>query len=216
MNRRHCIKFLLVATVSLSGIASYAQSASKFTANEQAQVNGMAASVERLCTTQVTAKLKEEAARLKDGTLPAWVARLTSGNYCNCIAQRIRTTVTPEMIRHGTEADGQKIIKDAANECAVANFRATFPEVCRSWTDDLPPSVKASGITPQQKEVACECVQRRVNKVTGETLAITTQDSIADYMQWQRNPRETTRGREYSIVGDIMSCYRDAGLVVQQ
>lgn len=176
----------------------------------------MAMSVERLCSTQVVTKLKEQAVKLKDGTIPEWVSKLTSGNYCSCIAQRIRTTATPAMIRRGTEADGSQFIQNAANECAVENFKATFPEVCLAWTNDLPQNVQASGITAEQKEQACQCVQRRVDKVTGGTLSVTTRNSIADYIQWQKNPRESVQGREFSILGDVMSCYRTAGLVVQQ
>jgi hypothetical protein len=120
------------------------------------------------------------------------------------------------MIRHGTEADGRLLVQKAANECAVETFKTIFPEICHSWANDLPVEVQASGITPEKREQACQCVQRRLDRITAETLAVTARESIADYVQWKRKPNEALQSGAWSIMGDVMSCYRTSGLVLEQ
>jgi hypothetical protein len=125
-----------IALVQIASVpATIAASSAGLTPAETAQVKATADGMEQQCKIQAIAQLKEQAAKANNPAAPTWVARLTTGDYCTCIGQRVRAGTTPALLRSGTAADGQALVKNAANACAVDNFKATFPEICRSWSE---------------------------------------------------------------------------------
>jgi hypothetical protein len=193
----------LALTLSLAAAvpaASHADPAAGLTAREAAQVKAMADGAEQQCTVQAAAQLTQQAAMAESAT-PNWVSHLTAGNYCKCLGRRIQAGSTPALVRTGTQADGQALVKNSANGCAVEGLKATFPEVCRAWSKTLP--------TEQQTQ-ACRCVQARVDQVTADTLAETVKQTVGDYVRWQKNPADPFDAGPASLLGTFRTCVGQA------
>lgn len=208
------MQLLLPALVGiLLSTAVAAAAPDKLTAAETAQVDNLAQNVEQQCKTQAVAELKKKAAESHE---PAMTDKLTSGDYCGCIGRNIRARATPALVRRGTAADGQKMIQQSASDCAADNFKATFPATCHSWASALPGGAIPSAATPEKMDQACACVQKRVDQITGETLAETTRQSVADYERYRRNPDQPQQWGPMSIMGSYMGCFDQAGLTHRQ
>ena len=191
---------LTLALAAAVPTASHADPPAGLTAREAAQVKAMADGAEQQCTAQATAQLTQQAAKA-DGATPSWVSHLTSGNYCKCLGQRIQAGSTPALVRTGTQADGQALVKNSANACAVDSLKATFPEVCRSWSQTLP---------TEQQTRACGCVQARVDQVTADTLAETVKQTVGDYVRWQKHPTDPFNAGPASLLGTFRTCVDQA------
>lgn len=191
--------------VALLGIAmapaTSAAPPDKLTPAEAAQVNAMVNSTEQQCNAQATALRKEDPTPMGNPAVPGWAAWLSSGGYCACIGKRIRAGLTATAIRTGTESDGEALVKNSANMCAVDGFKAVFPDMCRSWSRGLPAA--------EQSQV-CACVQNRVDQITGDNLAETVKETAADYIRWQRNRDEPLQAGSLSLIGPFIRCAKDA------
>jgi len=197
------ICFAFILPFELIGAPAFAEQVADLTPAETAQVNSMADSVEQQCKTQVVTQLKDRAAKANDSATPSWVAKLTSGDYCTCIGHRIRAGLTPAQVRKGTQADGEALVKNSANACAVDHFKATFPDICRSWSEGAP--------TTQQAQ-ACTCVQKRVDQITGDTLAETVKQTVGDYVRWQHHRDAPLEAGPSSLMSSYLACFKEADL----
>lgn len=208
------VRSLLPALASVLLSTSVAAAAlERFTPAEAAQVDNLAQNVEQQCKTQAIAELKQKAAESNDP--PTLMDKLTSGDYCGCIGRNIRARATPALVRRGTEADGQKMVQQSASDCAAQNFKAGFPAICHSWATALPDRANLSVANPEKMDQACACVQKRVDQITGDTLAETTRQTIGDYERYRRNPEEPQQWSPMSVMGSYMTCFKEAGLVRQ-
>ncbi len=172
------------------------------TPGELAQVNAVADGLVQQCKTQVLPALKDHVANSSSSAPPGWVAKLTPESYCTCLGTRVRSALTPEALRTGTQADGEALVKKAANACAVENFKTAFPQICRSWSEQ--PAAAA-------QSQACACVQTRVDQVTGDTLAETVKETVADYVRWQRDHSLPLQAGPFSLMSTYIQCFKDAG-----
>jgi hypothetical protein len=169
---------------------------------ELAQVNAVADGLVQQCKNAVLPALKDHVANSSSSAPPSWVANLTSESYCTCIGTRVRSELTPAALRTGSQADGEALIKKAANACAVENFKSAFPEVCRSWSEQ--PAAAA-------QSQACACVQKRVDQVNSDTLAETVKETVADYVRWQHDHSLPLQAGPFSLMSTYIQCSKDAG-----
>jgi hypothetical protein len=174
----------------------------ELTPAEVAQVNTVVDGLVQQCKSEVLPALKDHAANSGNSAAPGWVAKLTPESYCTCIGTRVRSEFTPAALRTGTQADGEALIKRAANTCAVENFKTSFPEVCRSWSEQ-------PGTAAQSQ--ACACVQKRVDQVTSDTLAETVKETVTDYLRWQRDHSLPLQAGPFSLMSTYIQCAKDAG-----
>jgi len=79
-----------------------ATAAEPLTSSEQAQIKQLATQTEQTCTNRLASQIGKA-----DG--PFGITRDYVTNYCGCIRAGVETKVDAQMVRHGTEADGQRL-----------------------------------------------------------------------------------------------------------
>ena len=195
--------YLFSALLLLSGTATSGEA--PFTVQELTSLNQIAQTLESQCATQAVAKLRDEAAQQNNGSAPAWVTKLTSGGYCQCLRSDFVSTATPALMRSGTEADGAALVAKVANNCAAKTFKSTFPEICASWLPSLAVNANRE-LSKPMIDSYCTCAQASVDRITGDTLAETLRQSILDYKAVQKVVPPGFSPRPLSIVGPMQAC----------
>ena len=201
------MKYWIAAVLILSPFVVPAAVAAEppLTAAEKTSLEQAMVSVEQQCQSAVE-RLNGEAAKNNGGSTPAWVSKLTSGSYCTCVHTAFVAQAPPELIRHGTQADAAKLLSAVGSTCAADNFKALFPEICRSWAQPLIAHETASALTESDMQSYCACAQPSADRITGDTLAATLVQTLADYKNVQNGQPPDPANRPLSIVGPMNAC----------
>jgi len=180
----------------------FAQSEPPLTAAEHSQVDQLATSTQTQCETELS---KIPVDPKTPESLRGLMAFGQSPQYCACIGDVFRKEVTPALVRHGTAQQGADFMRAAANRCAVAQFKASWPPLCGAMANTL------SGTNTRAiVDEACSCIQPTVDAITPETLAETVRQSVADYQDYQRNPNVSGPERPLSFVRPLKACIAKA------
>jgi hypothetical protein len=206
----------VLGSFSISVAATKAGSADAFSASEASQVDQMINGIRNACEAGAFASIKAKAAANNGGTVPDWAQKLTSPDYCNCTAERVKSAITPNLVRHGSAADGEKLSQGAAQYCAARVYRQSFPGFCHSMLTSLAARTPEGAIPAEQEATACSCMQRRADQTTGENLAATLQATTRDYRNWQRAPNDNLSSDPDSMMGAFLACLTGAGITRQR
>ena len=174
----------------------------QFTPAEAAQAQKLASQVNAKCQQEIQATVTKQ--KEATGATP-WIAGASQA-YCGCMSDSVRNDLTPALLRSAQKEAFKKFLSTAADQCAAAEFKNSFPSICRSWFGEP----AKDGIDAKEIETRlnrfCECAQKPVDDIPpkrfAEIMGATTQD-FADY---KRSPDGFMSIRPGSLMPQWLAC----------
>jgi hypothetical protein len=124
---------------------------------------------------------------------------------CECVGTRFRSTVTPALVRNGTEESTRAFTTSVASSCAVEQFKAFWPKACLKFAEFGASLSPDRQLSESKVEEVCSCVQPTVDAMTPATLAEALRQTTADYSDYQRNS-SVAMSRPASLASAIQTC----------
>lgn len=177
--------------------------ADEFTPAEVRQVQETAAQLQAACAGELQKLIDSE----KDGGPTSGVMDYLSPRYCTCLSESAAQRLSPDLLRTGQERDFQNFFGTLAQDCAVAEFKVSFPKICLGWFGQAPNlDAKRAEELGRKVNDACACMQSDVNSLQGNQLSEVTRDTLQDYSDYQRDPKNFKSTRGNSLFPSWQAC----------
>lgn len=165
------------------------------TSIEQLRIERLASQSEQACVDAMSSR--------DSGDLPPGIAQEFTNKYCGCIRTRVSAGVTG-MARQGIDSAGQESILSAAKDCAAAEFKKIFPDLCKAVIKGLPPGPLGK---PTADTIAnsCGCAQRVLDNVTDAQFSEVARQTIQEYEAYKRHQGYQPK-QPLSLMGAFMGC----------
>jgi hypothetical protein len=202
-------RLLLIALGALS-LTVHAASPNEFTAEERKVMASMRETMISVCRNgveeQLRKKLKEEQETLnKVPSVGSWLTGLLGdAEYCTCSMDKTLAKMTPKMFRHGTQAEGEAIGRQAGAECLLPRMQATFSGFCNGMLREMVKN-ESLDVTPEATTNVCACVQKDVDAITPDTLELVMKATAADGQALKDKKAPNIRASK-SLIGSMARC----------
>ncbi len=192
-----------VLLASLFALASSAFAATAdFTPEERASLKQLADQVQADCMRQMAVVAAKSIPEV-DASPVGRLFRIDDWpGYCPCVGAELQRQVSPQVLREGTEQQGQVAVLAAATACVVRQLQQRFPSICHAMVDSSGPDsflrlLRAQGDTsgtpaapdPAAEERFCECAQGDIDQLNAGNFDGFSKSTMADYASYHRTGR---------------------------
>jgi hypothetical protein len=202
------MKKILLTILSAIAIVTHAAAPDEFTPQERATLANLRQKMIASCKAQVNdmleSKLKGEKKLAQVPSIAAWITGLVGGiEYCTCSMNKSFEKMTPQLLRYGTEAEGEVVGRRAGAECVLPKLQATFPGFCKGM---LKETIESEGLSARPEAISdiCGCVQKDIDAITPDTIELVMKSTAVDSKAMEAN--RGAQLNQNSLIASMARC----------
>ncbi|MFZ6681870.1 hypothetical protein [Undibacterium sp. Tian12W] len=176
------ISLVISLIIFISGSAWSAE----FTKKEKEALFGPKSQLVTTCQRQVDASGKNMLTpeRIASGATQVfkWTTGIVNGvDLCSCMGDRLSMTLTPDLMKNMSPAEGKARGELAAQECVIAKIQSPTSGFCAAMMGDLKVVSASDKLDESKVDEVCACVQSSFNKLSPSTFVNFFKFTAIDY-----------------------------------